>query len=602
MRSLVTAPTSAEPSRKGGLPQPPPLLHAAKPKAKGSSARSSADTPTVKYYDSSDKYSVLLSPDITHTVTTGLALASSPFVLSAWADALKRYPDRGSVDAILKTIIHGADLGYDGPRVARLYCRNLPSARWNQASISADLSAEVAARRMAGPFPRPPLSNLICSPLGSVPKRDSDKRRRIHHLSWPTGASVNDRISNITYHYSRFDDAMAMVRRLGRGCYLCKIDVKAAFRCVPVRPEDWHLLGMYWQGQYYVDLCLPFGLRSSPATWERFSRAIEWILKNDGPEVVAEVMHYVDDYLAGAASRQACQRDFDTILARFRHLGVPVAVDKLVPPSTTVPFLGITLDTVAMEARLSQDRLDEMKTVLRAFIDRKSCNKKDLQRLVGKLSFAARVAQPGRVFISSALEQLRETSDEQAPISDSLRLDLQWWLQFLEKWNGVSLIPNETWAHAHTLRVWTDASRQGYGAVCGADWISIPWTDQLRALAKRESEESMPFYELYAIASSAATWGDRWRGRKIMFACDSNTVVLAAQLRRTASPLLAYLFRCLYLSAATYDFAVRVVHIPGISNNVADALSRLQIERFRRLYPHGARSPTTPRPLPIPHC
>ena len=31
-----------------------------------------------------------------------------------------------------------------------------------------------------------------------------------------------------------------------------------------VHPADWELLGMCWDGHYYVNTCLPFGLQSAP--------------------------------------------------------------------------------------------------------------------------------------------------------------------------------------------------------------------------------------------------------------------------------------------------------------------------------------------------
>ena len=121
---------------------------------------------------------------------------------------------------------------------------------------------EVAARRIAGPFKTRPFANLICSPLGAVEKKGTNpiKYRRIHHLSWPRGKSVNDFVRDMTVRYARFDDAMEMLRRLGKGARFCKIDVSKAFRVVPVRPDDRHLLGMVFQDLFYVDTCLPFGL------------------------------------------------------------------------------------------------------------------------------------------------------------------------------------------------------------------------------------------------------------------------------------------------------------------------------------------------------
>ena len=45
---------------------------------------------------------------------------------------------------------------------------------------------------------------------------------------------------------------------------MAKVDIKNAYRLLPVHPEDRLLLGMEWQGQVYVDTALPFGLRSAP--------------------------------------------------------------------------------------------------------------------------------------------------------------------------------------------------------------------------------------------------------------------------------------------------------------------------------------------------
>ena len=51
---------------------------------------------------------------------------------------------------------------------------------------------------------------------------------------------------------------------LGRGTLLAKFDVESAYRIIPVHPNDLYLLGMQWQGNYFVDITLPFGLPSAP--------------------------------------------------------------------------------------------------------------------------------------------------------------------------------------------------------------------------------------------------------------------------------------------------------------------------------------------------
>ena len=60
---------------------------------------------------------------------------------------------------------------------------------------------------MAGPFDRPPAPDFFTSPIGAVPKKGTDEYRRIHDLSHPHGASLNDAIVEHRLRYVNFDAA-----------------------------------------------------------------------------------------------------------------------------------------------------------------------------------------------------------------------------------------------------------------------------------------------------------------------------------------------------------------------------------------------------------
>ena len=59
---------------------------------------------------------------------------------------------------------------------------------------------------------------------------------------------------------------------------MAKTDIQQTFKLFPVHPEDWELLGMKWDGEYYYDKVLPFGLRSAPIIFNQLCDAIVWIL------------------------------------------------------------------------------------------------------------------------------------------------------------------------------------------------------------------------------------------------------------------------------------------------------------------------------------
>lgn len=70
------------------------------------------------------------------------------------------------------------------------------------------------------------------------------------------------------------DDAVAMLVTLGPGALMAKADLKSAFHMIPVHRADWELLGMFWQGHYYVDTRLPFSLRSAPYLFNKYADAL----------------------------------------------------------------------------------------------------------------------------------------------------------------------------------------------------------------------------------------------------------------------------------------------------------------------------------------
>ena len=109
------------------------------------------------------------------------------------------------------------------------------------------------------------------------------------------------------------DDVIQMCQDLGSGALMAKIDLKNAFRLCPVHKEDWHLLGIHWHNQFYIDKCLPFGLRSAPYLFNLVAEALEWISRNYF--AVQHCFHYLDDFfLAGPPLSDTCLQALSDML------------------------------------------------------------------------------------------------------------------------------------------------------------------------------------------------------------------------------------------------------------------------------------------------
>ena len=91
----------------------------------------------------------------------------------------------------------------------------------------------------------------------------------------------------------------------------------------------------------------------------------------------------------------------ETIKQVFAWLGVPLAPEKIIGPTTSLVFLGILVDTctITMAVSLPSEKLEELIPLLEFWTGRKKCTKRERLSLIGKLSFAAKVIPSGRTFI-----------------------------------------------------------------------------------------------------------------------------------------------------------------------------------------------------------
>ncbi|MCP3888193.1 MAG: hypothetical protein GY702_04875, partial [Desulfobulbaceae bacterium] len=198
------------------------------------------------------------------------------------------------------------------------------------------LMSELKLNRVAGPFLSSP-PGLILSPLGAVPKRDSEKIRIIHNLSYPIFDSVNYNIPSkyCSVEYELIDVCTSLVASIGKGCLMGKADLSQAFRLLRVNLFDLHFLGFTWNDLFYFDTMLPMGASVSCSVFEKFSSAIQWILINKFN--VPFMSHILDDFLFfGHPNTTECFIGLQSFLSLAESLSLPVKQEKTVFPSTEV--------------------------------------------------------------------------------------------------------------------------------------------------------------------------------------------------------------------------------------------------------------------------
>ena len=160
---------------------------------------------------------------------------------------------------------------------------------------------------------------------------------------------------------------------------------------------------MFWNGFYYFDEVLPFGLRSAPFIFNQLSGAIEWILQNDC--MISFFCHILDDFFIieppapTVPLDSLCQASLSSMIVSFKNLNIPISAAKTEGPCKVFQFMGIILDSDKMEASLPVDKVERIKTALCEFRSKRSTTLQEFQSLIGTLNFTCKVISPGRLFL-----------------------------------------------------------------------------------------------------------------------------------------------------------------------------------------------------------
>lgn len=455
--------------------------------------------------------------------------------------------------------------------------RNHNSALQFAGQVTCWVDANVGNNSILGPFDINPFEvEAFFSPLGTVPKHDSDERRVIMDLSFPKGNAVNDLIPRCEYlgspfflKYPRVDDLVEIIKRKGVGCALWKRDLKKAYRqLVWIDPTDVPLLGFTWKGQYYFDKTGPMGSRTSAGACQRTAEGLAYIFENRNEG--AEVVPYQDDIGSADTWDLVWERynDWGTMLDLC---GIQESPAKACPPSTAMVFLGILCDSERMTLEVPPDKISDILALLDTWLSKTHTTLKETQSLAGKLSWMSALVISGRLFLTRIFEFMRGMhSHIPVEVNDDIRKDIMWWRTFLSDFNGVSMMSIEEWSNPDEVFS-TDGCLSGIGG----------WDPGSGAFFHKE----LPFHlfdhklhiseiELLAICIALKIWGPRWARKKIRVNCDNEASVFCLNSGKCENEFMQECLREIAFQCARYHCQIRGHWIQGVTNRIADALSR----------------------------
>ena len=188
----------------------------------------------------------------------------------------------------------------------------------------------------------------------------------------------------------------------GDDALLFKVDLQRAYRNLRTDPRDLSVLGLQWNPHKYVDISIPFGLKSGASACQSVTNCITHLLTDAGYWMCS----YLDDII-GVAPAQSANNAFLALVNLISSLGLPINQEKVSTPVTRLTCFGIDIDAKSGMLHIPSDKLQQIKRICQHWTTKASATKKQLQSLVGHLIYLHKCITPAWLFINRVLTTLR---------------------------------------------------------------------------------------------------------------------------------------------------------------------------------------------------
>ena len=163
---------------------------------------------------------------------------------------------------------------------------------------------------------------------------------------------------------------------------MVSLDVSNAYYTIRVAEEYQKYLKFMWKGKLYKFCFLPIGL--SPCLG-RFTNLLTYPMGN-----LRELMHilsfYIDDIYLQGDSELKCIQNIALTITLLHELGFTLHTDKCqLIPVTKIKTFGFIVDSVEVKVTLTQDKTENILSLLKHNIRKNVIKIKELARTIGKL-------------------------------------------------------------------------------------------------------------------------------------------------------------------------------------------------------------------------
>ena len=531
----------------------------------------------------------------------------TPIKIDVFESLLKTHPNQTFVKSVCTGLREGfwpwADTMNEDFPVTHDASRDMPTDESHASFIREQCLKERHKGYFSDTFGSNLLLGMYSMPIHAVPKPHSTDLRLVNdHSAGPFS------LNNMIDHSQVTGFPLDNMRHLGEMLFdirkkdkdielnLWKSNIADTYRILPMHPL-WQIKQVITvDSQRYIDRNLCFGSSGSPGIFISFNSLVAWIAKY--VKHIPYLLGYMDD-------SSGCNRKGDILFYRpygkyfpvdqcrllllWDELGIPHKPHKQIFGSP-LTIIGIDVNPNLMTMTLPEESKEHLLSELRFWASKPpksssgSFKLKYWERLAGWFNWALNVYPLLRPALNNVYAKIagKRIIDQRVYINNAIRNDLMWAITHIESSSGVQLFHSLSWNPSSAdFIIYCDACPEG---MCF--WYPISKDGYYAPTPVNAPTDAIFFFEALCVLSAILNVQSKApKNAKILIYTDNtNTVDIFRSLR--CLPVYNALLKSAVDVLIDNNYSLRVLHVPGEENTIADALSRVQFSVALSLEPN----------------
>lgn len=358
-----------------------------------------------------------------------------------------------------------------------------------------------------------PTSDQYISKIFLAPKPNGDK---IFILNLK---SFNKFVSNSHFKMEDYRTASKLIPQYG---FLATIDLREAYLLLPVCKVHRKYLRFQFtplgsnKPTTYEFSAMPYGLSVAPRVFTKVMKEVMAYLRRQGHQSVI----YLDDILCIANNVEKCTDNVNKTIRLLERLGFIINNEKSsLEPKQICKFLGLIFDTRTLSISLPPEKRNNIAQLIQKYSNLKQCTIREFSQLIGVLTAACPAVKYEWLYTKllerhKYLALLKHNDNYEAKMHLPIIIfdDLDWWRL------NIGTTSNSMRTVGYKLEIYTDASRTGWGSVCGDKRVSGRWKLD-------EAKHHINYLELLAAFLGLKSYAHEYTNCAILLRVDNTTAI-----------------------------------------------------------------------------